>query len=280
MKQQMRFSQRIGAVPVKHTIQTDSMDQDLRNGIWNILTLLCWNKLDDYVDTHWTKGDVFSRFLWRDFYKWPIDSMPRANYERAEAIRSLFFKSEWHGVYDLLEFSYRFFPFEYGDKERFVASCNAMLERELSGYRLAGEFLTPITSEQELASIEAALQTPDRFRPTRIHLEGALSLMSDRKSPDYRNSIKESISAVESACKIITGKQKATLDEALAELARKKVIHPALRKALGSLYGYTSDAHGIRHALLDESTLGFDDAKFMLVCCSAFINFVVATDAR
>ena len=40
------------------------------------------------------------------------------------------------------------------------------------------------------------------------------------------------------------------------------------------LYGYTSDADGIRHALLDESDLDFEDAKFMLVSCSAFTNYL------
>lgn len=41
------------------------------------------------------------------------------------------------------------------------------------------------------------------------------------------------------------------------------------------MYGYTSDEDGIRHSLLEESTLKFMDAKFMLVSCSAFINFLI-----
>jgi len=46
--------------------------------------------------------------------------------------------------------------------------------------------------------------------------------------------------------------------------------------AFDKLYGYTSDADGIRHALLEEVTLDFDDAKFMLVACSAFVNYIRA----
>ncbi|MGR6868629.1 AbiJ-NTD4 domain-containing protein, partial [Acinetobacter baumannii] len=52
-------------------------------------------------------------------------------------------------------------------------------------------------------------------------------------------------------------------------------LHPAFKKALTSLYGYTSDSDGIRHALLDESTISYSDAKYMLVSCSAFINYVI-----
>ncbi|WGS63939.1 hypothetical protein [Marinitoga aeolica] len=43
------------------------------------------------------------------------------------------------------------------------------------------------------------------------------------------------------------------------------------------LYGYTSDEKGIRHALLEgESTnISFDEAKFMLVSCSAYVNYLI-----
>lgn len=41
------------------------------------------------------------------------------------------------------------------------------------------------------------------------------------------------------------------------------------------MYGYASDANGIRHALSEESTISVADAKFMLVICSAFINYVL-----
>jgi hypothetical protein len=42
------------------------------------------------------------------------------------------------------------------------------------------------------------------------------------------------------------------------------------------MYGYTSDAEGIRHALLEEPTLEQADAIFMLVTCSAFVNYLRA----
>jgi hypothetical protein len=112
------------------------------------------------------------------------------------------------------------------------------------------------------------------FKPVNAHLKKALDLLSDRKKPDYRNSIKESISAVEAICNLITSNTKATLGQALKEIEEKAKLHSALKKAFNSLYGYTSDAEGIRHALLDESSLDFEDAKFMLVSCSGFINYL------
>ena len=99
--------------------------------------------------------------------------------------------------------------------------------------------------------------------------------MSNKTNPDYRNSIKESISSVESLAKQISKKNTATLGDALKELEKSKKLHPSLKNAFNSLYGYTSDAEGIRHALLKESNLTKADARFMLVCCSAFVNYAI-----
>ena len=50
-------------------------------------------------------------------------------------------------------------------------------------------------------------------------------------------------------------------------------MHPAFKSGLEKIYGYTSDEHGIRHSLMDNPNLNIDDAKFMLVICSAFVNY-------
>jgi len=192
-------------------------------------------------------------------------------------IQSYFFKCEWYEVYDFVEFiPNNYYSYNKDRNDNFMCDCNAIMERELSAYRFVNGKIAQITSEEEISSIEEATVTTDQFKPVSIHLEQALEFLADRKSPNYRNSIKESISAVESMCKLISQDNKATLAVALRKMEPKVTIHPALKKAFDSLYGYTNDADGIRHALLDESDLKFEDAKFMLVTCSAFINYLKA----
>ena len=111
--------------------------------------------------------------------------------------------------------------------------------------------------------------------PVHAHLRRALELLADRNTPDYRNSIKESISAVESLAALTVG-ESGTLGQLIKKLEQKIGLHPALGKAFNKLYGYTSDEGGIRHALADEETADFDHAKFMLVVCSAFVGFVLS----
>jgi hypothetical protein len=140
--------------------------------------------------------------------------------------------------------------------------------------------ITEITSNEEIASIEEALQIEDRFKLVKEHLSRALKLFSDRQNPDYRNSIKESISAIESMSSIIIGNPNSTSGPALKEIEKTNKLHPALKSAFSSLYGYTSDADGIRYKLLDEDSVKQEGAKFMLVSCSAFINYLIQKESN
>jgi hypothetical protein len=92
---------------------------------------------------------------------------------------------------------------------------------------------------------------------------------SGSSQPFTTNSIKESISAVESTVKLIAKDDKATL----GYLLKRMGLHPALEKGFAAIYGYTSDADGIRHGLMDQPTLSAADARFFLVVCSAFVNY-------
>ena len=52
-------------------------------------------------------------------------------------------------------------------------------------------------------------------------------------------------------------------------------IHPALKSAYSSIYGYTSDENGTRHANgIGEKNATFSEAKYMLISCSAFVNYL------
>ncbi len=274
------FSHRKGLKKARTAIQVDSMDTALRNRLWNVLDYHYWRKgeVPLLLRSGWESdiSEVMQSFLnklWHYYYKEPVDRLA-SDWSRVKSlVRTRYFECQWNEVYDFIEFVANNFPDKEGNK-KFMKTCNSVLETELSAYRFVGGKITEITSEEEISEIEKALETP--LKPARLHLEKSLELLSDRKSPHYRNSIKESISAVEAICRMITKKDKATLGQALKEVETKIPLHGALKKAFSNLYGYTSSAEGIRHALLEESKLSFEDAKFMLVSCSAFINYLVS----
>ena len=129
-------------------------------------------------------------------------------------------------------------------------------------------------SEHELKALEEAINIP--YDSARAHIRKAVDSFSNRKAPDYENTIKDSMSAVEAMCCIITENPKDTLGEALKKLESKGVkLHKARQNARSSLNGYTSDEGGIRHGSIDFAGASSEDAKYMLISCSAFVNYLI-----
>lgn len=271
-KSQLLFSQRKGIKPLKTALQIDSMDEDLRNTLWSRfyeLYLRGQGAIDEDPADY-----SFYYSLWHKFFKKPVDSLSRYRSESNKVIKDYFLSCEWFEAYDLLEFVVNSDLQTDETRNELIRSCNVILEQELSAYRFVGGRITQITSMEEISELEEAL-SHDFLKPVNIHLKTALGLLSDKKNPDYRNSIKESISAVESLSKLITKKATASLGDALKTIEKNVELHGALKSAFNKLYGYTSDAEGIRHSLMDKSDLNFEDAKFMLVACSTFINYLI-----
>lgn len=273
----LRFSQRKGLKEIKTSIQVNDMDEDLRNGLWSVLTLFLWNKMRNLT---WVRENNYIHMifveLWLGYIKEPLDTMPQNWIELYKQIREYYFQAQWYEVYDFIEFIASNSTDE-NIRSVILIAFNDVLEKELSAYRFVEGHILETTSNVEIEGIESALEKTSPLKPVNTHLSTSLSLLSDRKNPDYRNSIKESISAVESICKLITNDNNATLGQALKTIQKQGTvkIHNALSDSLKKLYGYTSDSDGIRHALLEESNLHFEDAKYMLVSCSSFINYLI-----
>jgi hypothetical protein len=270
----VRFSQRHGHTEVKKVVQIDSIDEELRNSLWNVFLLCVWEKVhhETYYTSFAQSNPEFAAFckkIWFNYFKSPLDTIPAGYGEIYESFRRVFFACKWFELYDFLEEIALYFPFNA--PERFIVACNQVLTAEVSAYRFVGKTISKVTDETELCSIQTAIDASNKGVHT--HLRRALELLSDRKSPDYRNSIKESISAVESLVASAVG-EKGSLGNLMKKMQDEVALHPALEKAFSNLYGYTSDKDGIRHAIMERTTLDFDDAKFFLVVCSAFVNFV------
>jgi hypothetical protein len=276
------FSDRHGYTKARESLQLEAVDPPLRNRLWTLLKIFYWDGIEYYRDDFNDSGyfldyppnkdfRTFCQRTWHNYYKEPLDTLPNRWDEIRERFRDEFLSRKWYEVYNFLEWIAEQFPDKKQRSEKFVNACNKVLEEEKAGYRFIKGQITPITDANEMASIDKAASTSEGAVAS--HLDRSLELLSDRKNPDYRNSIKEAISAVEALAIKVAG-QKSTLGQLLKTFDDHVPLHPALKGAFEKLYGYTSDEGGVRHALMEQEKLDFDDAKFMLVTCSAFINYV------
>jgi hypothetical protein len=229
------FSGRKGLKPVSETIQIDSMNDELRNSLWNTLDITLWSTKNFLYSDYGSTGHIesFSRTLWFSYFKKPIDSRPNTSEQILTEIRRYFFGCRWNAVYDFIEFVV---GAEKETKPRLAEFLNFILERELSGFRFASDQLVDVTNPQEIEVLEEALRDT-RFAGVSGHLQRALERYADRDNPDDRNAIKESISTVESMAQEAAGKPKATLPEALKAVESKGSLHPALKEGSSNCTG-------------------------------------------
>jgi hypothetical protein len=283
-----RFSERIGVSKKSKAIQIDGMSDELKNSIWNLLFNL-YDRDDERGENYWVR---VANYIAEFFRKVPKDNVSHLDYDCRNWVKDYFYSLNWYEVYDLTEFLVQnhsiltktylsglaIYHYHSVEKSELISELNDLLERELSGYRFVSGFLTPISDKVEVDEIETAVNQAivRGLLGTHEHIRTALQLLGKKPKPDYRNAIKESISAVESIVKQISDKESLGLEGALKELSKHIKIHGALQSGFIKLYGYSSDEDGIRHPILDQPKVGFAEAKFMIVACSAFVNFLIS----
>ena len=266
------------------------MDGDLRTSLWNCLCQHFWSfrkavynpSAERRLAGRSVKGPLFKTIesLWTRHLKLSADEMPQRWNELFKRLKNSYFACEWYGAYDFLEFLAPYADSITGTNTgKFVQCCNCALEEGRSAFRFVGSHIIPITNEVEVKEVEIALNTP--YDTVRVQILSAVEKLSQKPKPDLRNCIKESISAVETAVKLATDSPRGTLGDLLPDLNDKLGLHPAQVKGWSALYGWTSDDKGgIRHGRTDKDDLTADDARYMLVTCSAFANYLLRLAER
>lgn len=281
----MRFSQRIGIRPAQLEVQVDSISSELRTSLWNVLVTFYIRTSDLYNEWEYSQLHTIAELSQINFFKRPLDEfygMHGGQY--VDQLKRWFFGAEWYEIYDFIEWAGSFGAHweswnagneYYENAKRFRSAINSILTREMSAYRFVDAKLVTITSESELSEIECAAKQQGKFSPVSQHISTSITFLASRRNPDFRNSIKESVSAVEATAKIITGDKNASLGLALKLLEKKRPLHGSLKEGFQKLYGWTSDGDGIRHALMSETAIDQREAHFMLIVCSAFSNYLI-----
>ncbi|MFC6305974.1 hypothetical protein E2553_17040 [Paraburkholderia dipogonis] len=271
-----RFSDRIGATKTPAILQTDEMSAPLRASIWNVIHTL-------FDSPSYEKWVSLARAASVSFTKTPIDELPHYALQQKQWMRKRYDAMKWHEVYNFAEFvvdsANQIIRGGSGQNPFLMEAFNSVLERESSGYRFVAGVLSPITNNAEMSAVEDAIQSTESaaLNGANEHLRTAIALLGQKPEPDFRNATKEAISAIESVAKVLGTSSAQGLSGALADLNKKVEIHPSLRNAFVKLYGYASNEEGVRHSLGDEATnVGFDEAKYMIVACSAFMNYLIS----
>jgi hypothetical protein len=274
-RKQLTFEQAEGAMPLPSQLQLREVSKQLRSLLWSAVHRYL---ADDTVRNNY--GPDFLADTWatilQDVHVYRqhrmIDDFENNARELIKETRYVFERGTYLQIFGWLEFVLKHpaCPNDFADNiQSTLVYCQA-------AYRIVDkQVICPIASDAEHATAVKALAdvSDNRFNGARAHLNNAASHLTAGK---YADSVRESIHAVEAVGRTLDPTAD-ILSKALKKLEQKISIHPAMKNGFTSLYAYTSDEKGIRHALLDDSTAKVDetDAMFMFGACASFVSYLI-----
>lgn len=203
-----------------------------------------------------------------------------------EVLRSEVQSAPWYHFYDLIELIAGHLkrrvppsPFDELNEDfgfpKFREDLNALLQEEGIGWRLSEEGRLsrnrPAALNGRMQDAEKSLQ--DQFTAARAHYRKAVRYLYQHPV-DAENSIKEIVSAVESAARVLYPGS-STLGAAIKLMRSDPLWSPGIVSTIEKFYAFASSEPAVRHGAPAESTLGLDEAELSLHMGIAMIRYLV-----
>lgn len=263
------FKKRMWLAKVK-ILQIDSMDEDLRRELWNMI----YPKISDWLNTPFWSGEKtaeLARFIAKRYLKQTDSSFERENFNIIEwrlnsfieKLEQFLFNWDYADICELIEDL-----FWDTSQEK---TLNMIFENENFWFRFKWWKLEALTNTIEIAEVDNAINIKAWWN----HFKKAVGFLSDKKQKNYDKVIEESIKWIESLLRELLGDHSLTLGEAIKKIKNdwSKKEYSALWEWLNKLWWFASE--NIRHASKpDWIEVDFTLAKFILVLASSLANFI------
>ena len=283
-RRKLTFSQAEGLAELPRPLNLGEIPREFRVHVWSgIYTGMCGAISYDVSRPNFTGPWRHIVIMWWMFYfKHPIDEIPGKSAVIMDRIKNVIMQSPYNEVFDLLTGLVRHEECPRGMRE-FISGV--LRANQMAYYLDTNGIPTffPQSSPQEGEAVRAAMSVlaeSDMGGGARAHLLKAAEAINGKK---FADAVRESIHAVESVAKVISGQESVTLGPAIKELKDQQLLtHGALAEGFKNLYGYTSDEKGIRHSLLDkgDANVGQEEAVFMFGACASFCGYLCRKQAK
>lgn len=269
----LSFSQAFDEEEIPKRLKLREISNEARTSLWNALYR---SALEFPFDSSSRKWDDIFYDLHENFFKLRIDEYQLYTpYLEDSYEKNLLKKWKFNQIFDFLVYVMR----HKDCPPEFINDVAKTFEKCQLAYIVDKEqpvTIYPATTETEGKTfLEARKQLLENsFLGAETHLRKAADFLHQ---DEYADSIRESMHVVESVARKLAPDSPNSLNKALKVLQEENPLHPALKKGLQHLYGYTSDQKGIRHPLIDEkqANVGMDEAVFMLGACAAFSSYLL-----
>lgn len=270
----LSFGQSIGIEPLPAQLALRQVSQELCAILWAIIySDMFATRDDDYyparIGTVW--GRIIAAWSVSREYK-ALDEVSNRLDANVAGIKHIILSRDYIKVFNFIQFVMQ----QIDCPEHLINGFDHALVEARAAYRVVDRAVIPIVSEDDAQAITHALKIAacHAAQGPRTHLRSAASNLTNGQ---WAGAIRESIHAVEAAAKIVEPDAN-ELGPALSRLEKRAAINPAMKRAFGALYGFSSDEKGIRHSLVygEKANVTEADAMFMFGACAAFVSYLLS----
>lgn len=275
-RRRLTFAQREAGAPVPDKMKRDEIPRVLRIKLYERVSgqIAFTSPYPELTEEGQVVGGQWARILYDahiEFHEELPDEYSRSFHFHTSRLKDLFLDGRFDQVYGFLEYVLRHPSYTAG----FAEQLATLLEFEGAPYRILNrDTIVPFTSDEEMETISAALANISSSHLEGVHAHYKTAAEALGKA-DFAGSMRESIHAVESLTKLLTGK--ATLQEGVKVLAKQGRLHTTVQSALEKIAAWTNAVAGIRHAN-DAASASPDvdehDATYMLALCGATLSYL------
>ncbi|KEZ20089.1 hypothetical protein CP98_01294 [Sphingobium yanoikuyae] len=202
----------------------------------------------------------------------PADQLSTEFDNNVAFVKNIIFSRNYVKIFNFIQFVCR----SSSCPKEIISGVTQVLIDCRAAYRLIDKTIVPIAAEAEAEAVAHAMSVAAAHpaQGPRTHLRASAEKLS---GGDWGGAIRESIHAVEAAAKVVEP-YASELGPALSRLEKRAAINPAMKRAFGALYGFSSDEKGIRHSLVydEKANVTEADAMFMFGACAAFVSYLLS----
>ena len=284
----LTFSQREDKVPLPEPMRLEYIPQKFRQDIWFCIDMeigaSSHGDFDDFEGvylygprfiTEDNLGRILSLYSFHILGQFHDDTRLKGPEECGRFFKEFIRLRDYHEVLTLIEFVLRN---EYCSEALRKSLIGAFDQTPIAYFVDDKDGLPTIMPRASREAGEATQQAIETLRKNSMdgaatHLRQAAERINTRQ---YADSIRESISAVESVARRIAPKGN-TLGEALKSLEKRGLLkNNRLKKGFEQIYAYTNSEEGVRHSLVlkEAPEVGLDEAMFMFGACASFAAYL------
>ena len=278
-RRNLTFSQAEGLAGLPGPLKLGDMPHEFRVQVWSGIYI--------YMNAAVYRGtltgpwnNIFS-MLWMYYFKRTLDEIPKHPEDVMDCIKGVIMQMPYNEVFDLLTALMR----HQECPQEVLEYIGGRLQANQMAYYLdtsGSPTFVPQSFPQEGEAVCDAMSVlaESGIDGAHTHLLNAAGAINQGK---FADAVRESIHAVESVAKVISGQAHRTLGPAIKELQERQLLtHDALAEGFIKLYGYTNDEKGIRHALQEEdkANVGQEEAVFMFGACASFCGYLCRKQAK